>query len=80
MKELKQYKTCGGCRGSYTTSGDGDWNCLLGFTTNLINHKEGHTIMVPVEPCPKPRTARERNNELTKWDRSQLKKKAVSDE
>lgn len=63
--ELKKHKTCTGCRAAYTPQGIGaEWNCALGYKTELVEHKDYYMILAPGEPCPKPRTAKFRDELL----------------
>ena len=60
---MKKYKTCNGCRAYYhPASQDGDDSCVFQYPQEFVEFeigKEQHSR--PTEPCPKPRTTKERD-------------------
>lgn len=57
--DIKQYRSCNGCKGIIRGWCGGYDECTLGYKLKHKIHQFGFTIGYPGEPCPKPRTYRD---------------------
>lgn len=75
-REMKQYKTCNGCK-ALSAGGRIAECCTLGFGTKPGKELMGYVVeSLPTEPCPKPKSIKQyvfdyRNNNNYKTHESE---------